>query len=312
MRRTLTRPGAGIGRAGQERGPVAAGAALDQLQPGRGQRESHPLDLGSRAGPSRPAPADGRRADRRRTRAAARSGWRPCVEATGARCVAQVDPLELELDAVDGRVRARPPRAPPARCRKPTTGPQPSFAAAIASTPDPVPRSTSAPSASPASASSSSSSRQSAVVAWAPVPNACPGSMIDINRRLLRLAARDSAQDGRTTMRPSAIETGWWKSRQRSAQSSGISVELISTRPSPGGRLERRATPAAPRAGRRSRTRPSSPPALLLDPARRQLEQVGEHALGELGPAANGEPDHARPSSPATRAGARRALAARG
>ena len=34
-------------------------------------------------------------------------------------------------------------------------------------------------------------------------------------------------------MRPFAIETGWWKSRQRSAQSSGISVELISTRPSP-------------------------------------------------------------------------------
>ena len=56
-----------------------------------------------------------------------------------------------------------------------TTGAQPSRAAAIASTPDPQPRSTNPPPG--AAASSSISSRHSRVVAWAPVPNACPGSI---------------------------------------------------------------------------------------------------------------------------------------
>ena len=57
-----------------------------------------------------------------------------------------------------------------------TIGPKPSFAAAIASTPEPVPQSARAPRAPPASASSRSSSRHILVVGWAPVPNAWPGS----------------------------------------------------------------------------------------------------------------------------------------
>ncbi len=47
-----------------------------------------------------------------------------------------------------------------------------------------------------------------------------------------------SSQEGLTIIRPPATATGSWKSRQRSAQSSGISVELISTRPVARGRLE--------------------------------------------------------------------------
>ena len=54
---------------------------------------------------------------------------------------------------------------------------------------------------------------------------------------------------------------------------------------------------AARPAARRSRTRPSSVvPRSSSTPPGDQLEQLGEHALGELGPAADREPDHASPS----------------
>ena len=80
------------------------------------------------------------------------------------------------------------------------------------------------------------------VVAWAPVPNAWPGSMttsMPASSSASRpgmagsAAGRPVSHEGRTTIRPPATATGSWKSRQRSAQSSGISVELISTSPSP-------------------------------------------------------------------------------
>ena len=116
-----------------------------------------------------------------------------------------------------------------------------------------------------------------------------------------RSGSRGSApalhQDGRTTIRPPAIETGWWKSRQRSAQSSGISVELISTRPSPAAASSSGSAGSSP-GGPVDRVLHPLAAALLLDPARGELEQVGEHALGELGAAADGEPDQAAGWSP--------------
>ena len=66
------------------------------------------------------------------------------------------------------------------------------------------------------------------VVGCAPVPKACPGSMTTSTST----ASGASSQDGRTSTL-SAIRTGLWKSRQRSAQSSGISSEVTSMRSSP-------------------------------------------------------------------------------
>ncbi len=70
------------------------------------------------------------------------------------------------------------------------TGAKPSRAAAIASTPDPQPRSAN----DPAGSSSSSSSRLSLVVACAPVPNAWPGSIARSS-----VPGHGSAQGGRTS-----------------------------------------------------------------------------------------------------------------
>ena len=80
-------------------------------------------------------------------------------------------------DPVRGRVGRGSP--PPRRDRSPARPPARSPAArpVIASTPDPQPRSTNDPTAAQPDAVESSSSRHRRVVACAPVPNACPGSI---------------------------------------------------------------------------------------------------------------------------------------
>ncbi len=84
---------------------------------------------------------------------------------------AQVEPANLDLDAVLRRILAGGLDALElvvhAQHRV-----KPSRAAAIASTPEPVPKSSSGPAAPSREASSRSSSRHMRVVAWPPVPNA--------------------------------------------------------------------------------------------------------------------------------------------
>ena len=126
---------------------------------------------------------------------------------------------------------------------RPSTGANPRRAAAIASTPEPVPTSSNGPAGDSLSASSNSSSRHSRVVACPPVPNACPGS-ITISCTPPSRSAVASSQGGRTCRagtrvpppavpRGASISTGRWNRLQRSCQSSGISLVEISTSDSP-------------------------------------------------------------------------------
>ena len=211
-----------------------------------------------------------------------------------------------------GRPRARrrwprrsraPPRAPPASVSTPRTGPQPSLAAAIASTPEPVPRSTSVPRAPPSSASSSSSSTHIRVVGWAPVPNACPGSTTTDDLRpscaVVLLPGRPDRRRGRRS------RTGSWKSRQRSAQSSGISSRGDLDRLVAGQRP--RPTPGrGPRpVRRRSRTRPSRarpPPRPRRAPAPGARRAPPRRPSGRSGPRGGSTPGAAPAPAPAAAA----------
>jgi len=100
-----------------------------------------------------------------------------------------------------------------------TSGPWPSRAAAIESTPDPQPTSSREPGGSAAS-----SSMQSCVVAWPPVPNAWPGSTTTVGR-----PAGGVSQGGPIQSPPTS--TGWWKRRQRCSQSSSTSAASVATAP---------------------------------------------------------------------------------
>ena len=127
------------------------------------------------------------------------------------------------------------------------------------------------------------------VVGWAPGAEGLPGVDHDVHHSA---RSSPSSHEGRMTTRPPAMTTGRWKSRQRSAQSSGISAELTWIGSSPAtasivsevGQLALRAV---------DRVLDPAGPGLLLDPARRQLQQLGEHALGGVRAAADGEPDQA-------------------
>ena len=92
------------------------------------------------------------------------------------------------------------------------SGPNPSFTAAIESTPEPQPRSSAGPGSS--SCSSASAAR---VEPCAPVPNARPGS-------ITTAIGSGCDQGGPTHNRPS--RTGRWKSRQASAQPSTTGLSL--------------------------------------------------------------------------------------
>src|SRR5436189_563540 len=93
----------------------------------------------------------------------------------------------------------------------PTIGAKPSFAAAIASTPEPQPTSS-----KDVGSSSLRSSRQSRVVGCDPVPNARPGSIV-----IASSSCGACSQGGTIQMRPA--RTGRWKCFQRSSQSAGTS-----------------------------------------------------------------------------------------
>ena len=125
--------------------------------------------------------------------------------------------------------------------------------------------------------SSSSSSRHSRVVACAPVPNACPGSITTSS------SADPAGSHGGRTVRRSPSTSGRWNSRQRSAQSSATSlVDTTSTSAPPaGGPQVRQRRQLARRAVDRvlDHVRVDVD---LLDPARRQLQQLGQHQLGVL------------------------------
>ena len=122
------------------------------------------------------------------------------------------------------------------------------------------------------------------MVGWAPVPKARPGSTT-------RSTApwRGASQEGRSQSRP-PTRSGLWKSRQRSAQSSGISVARDLDRAAADHRLDlpqlRQLALAAV-----DRVLDVAGAALLLDPVRRQHGQLGEDQVGRLGGTADREAD---------------------
>ena len=183
----------------------------------------------------------------------------------------------------------RPPRAPRARCRSPITGAKPSFAAAIASTPEPVPRSASGP------------VRLARVGELEQELEAEPRGRVGAGAE--RLAGVDDDVD-----RPRHPVPPPLPGRPHDDPPAGDRDRLVEVAPAVGpvvgdlgradldqavaGRgLEVGQRRAARRAARRSRTRPSRRPRSSSTPPGRELEQLGEHALGELGLAADGEPD---------------------
>ena len=279
-------------RSAQQRRPVPCERCSADLEAGRARAPRRPVDLAReqaradqtprRLGVSRAATASQQRRGQVGDHASAPRG--------GA-CSRRLTPLELELDAVGGGVlgggldrgglaveadhrvpsRASRPRSParPSRCRDRPAG----------------------PSASPASASSSSSSRQRLRGRVGAGAERLAG--IDRRRPTSAARRRRAVLPGRPHDEPAAAD------RDR----------LVEVAPAVGpvvgdlGRADldqaRRRRP--PRASGSSGSSPGRPvdrvldplaAALLLDPARRQLEQLGEHALGVLGAAADGEPDH--------------------
>ena len=180
-----------------------------------------------------------------------------------------------------------------------TSGAKPSFAAAIASTPEPQPRSANEP---PGSRSSISSS-DSFVVGCAPVPNAWPGSTTRSSA-----PGRGGAQGGRTHSRP-PTSTGSWNSlpalgpvvgdrlaAHAHAHAADVGLALRER-----GQLARRAV---------ERVLDEAVAVHLLDPAGRQLQQRRQHLLGRVRGRAEREPDqrNARRSLPTidSSAGSRR------
>ena len=127
----------------------------------------------------------------------------------------------------------------------PRTGTQPSFAATIASTAEPVPRSTRAPPALPLIGELDQELHAHARRRVGAGAERLPG----IDHNVKRVGLGVARQSGRITTRPPARTVGSWKSRQRSAQSSGIFSEVISTRSSPA------AASTSPRSG----SSPSAP-----------------------------------------------------
>ena len=258
----------------------------------------------------------------RRSRAgSARSGWRrPSAPRAAARGAGSRDAARAR-PRWRGRSR-RPPRAPPARGRRRRPGRSPASRPRSRARPSPCPSRRGRRGRPRASASSSSSSRHILVVGWAPVPNAWPGSTT-----MSIAPARASAHEGRTQRRP-PTSSGWWKSCQRSAQSSGISVGGDRHQPVAGDRLEvrQRRQLAGGAVDRVLDVAPSrAPPPPLPGPARpgrrapaRRAPDGSERRGGSPAAPGSGAAPRARPAvavasspSPATRPAARPAPAAR-
>ena len=182
-------------------------------------------------------------------------------------------------------------RSTRARGRRALTGEQPSLAAAIASTPEPhaeIEQRAAGGSPAPGPARASSS-RHSRVVACAPVPKACPGSMT----MSIRPASRGGGAPWRADVEPRrAISTGRWKVRQRDSQSSAISlVRNIDAAPA---RRSPAALAARQLAGRAVEDVLDRVGVAieLLDAGRARSEQFGERVGGAGAGNPNREADH--------------------
>ena len=219
--------------------PITRASSSSALHSPPSRRATSRVGRERRRRPRRPRGAAGRR--RSCARAGAPGGRRPRAAAGGrgwrsrsARTGPARGAGRSATPRPRRRCRARRPRVAAtdaASTSQPVTGAKPSLAAAIASTPEPQPQSASAP---PGSSSISSASERR-VVSWAPVPNACAGSIATSI-----VPGRASSHGGRTRSArpPASTTTAGCHVRQRTSQSSSSSVVETSTSAGAGRRLE--------------------------------------------------------------------------
>ena len=296
-----------IGRQ-QDRGPAVAVAPPGARQAVRGERGGDLVDLVAlQARDDAAAPGRARAARRPRAAAAARGSRSPSAP-TGRRrgagrsarprphAVGRGAPPRVACDrrGLDVAARDRSPAELRGRDRE---------------HPEPQPQSASAP----AGSSVGSSSSDSRVVGCAPVPNACPGSIDDVERAGARPAhggRTRSARRGRRRRRPVPVAPALVPAV---GQLGGRDVDQRVARRRAQVAAARGSSPA--RAVDRVLDVPSAHVA-LLEAARRELDQLGEHDL-RLVAARRGRPAGSRRApagSPPTRpprAGAPRAARGR-
>ena len=202
--------------------------ARPRRSPQRGERSRDLVGLARRAARSRsrppgatPATAASRAAH---ASSSGQAGWPPPsapsppgrsagrAERTSSRHAVDARVVERRLDARRVVVERQPPD--PSRAGRPRSRARPS-------------RSRGRGTRRPAGRAASISSRHSRVVACAPVPNACAGSIT-----MSTGAPTGGSHGGRTASR-SPSTSGRWNSRHRSAQSSATSVVRTSTSASP-------------------------------------------------------------------------------
>ena len=133
------------------------------------------------------------------------------------------------------------------------------------------------------------------MVAWAPVPNARPGSITTSIRSAPSApvpAAASASQEGRTTSQSPTMH-GFVEVAPAVGPVVGDLGRLDLDQAVAGGRLD--VGQLGDLAGRAvDRVLDVRLTAFLLDPAGDDLDQLGQHPLGELGVAADGEADHCR------------------
>ena len=153
----------------------------------------------------------------------------------------------------------------------PSTGAQPSRAAAMASTPEPQPTSTSAPAGLELEQQLEAQPRGRV--------RARAEGLGGVDDDVVQAARAAAPTAGARSSSPTC--TGWWKAFQRSSQSSATSVVVTSTSAVAGGRAQ--VGEVGQLAGRAvDRVLDDVAVLALLHPARRELEQLGEHELGLL------------------------------
>ena len=215
----------------------------------------------------------------------------PIPDKPRQRLAAQVKAASLQLDAVGGRVGERSRARSRGRCRVPAPDDSQAWRARSPARPSRQPTSSTGSRASSATASSSNNSRHMRVVACAPVPKACAGS-ITISSASGRCSAPPTADARAATGRPSherhraAARSAPADETASSAQTNRRRPRWSRSRPAhPPRQPARPATPAARPERRRRRIRRSLSAIAarqldLLDAAGRKLEQIGEHELG--------------------------------
>ena len=268
-----------------QRKPLPAAAPSRLAQAVRRERRGDLVALVGEQAATRSGAAAARRRSRRRPRAAAAgaAGWRrPSARRA---CGVRAGPGAATSSATPLTARCRAShRRPAGRSRTPSTGSQPSLAAAIASTPEPQPTSTSgrrdglrARAAARGTAASSGARRCRRPARGRSRSRRCRRLRRDPRRAHAQPAA-DLAPAGGTRF-------------QRSAQSSAISVVVTSTSAPPA--AARRSGSAGQLAGRAvDRVLDDVAVVDLLHAARRELEQLGEHELGVGAADPQREADH--------------------